>query len=443
MVSKKPYYKTKTFKVIVQLSMTAVICIAEALTGYISNCMALMSDSFHTLSDCISLSVGLIAIRVRNHKIEDNSLKTFGYQRAEVLGGIIQAVFLYGLCFNIYITAIQRFLNPEPLTHLPWILSVGGLGLFINVVGLFLFMETGDDGHGHSHNFGKSDASEELMEVRTKMIDEGPEVSRFSLVENGQVVPQEKAFEESSSQNLNTRGIFLHLLGDTLGSVAVMISAGLLWYFDAENQITAAQSYAPDANGTCTGDQKLNYASCDMCWLLYVDPFLTFLIATIICTTTWPLFKQSVNILMEICPEDVNLEDFRQKLENEVRKIGLNCNVNLTTENNNNAIKVDSEIDRMLIHDLHIWQLDSKTRAGTVHILIYRCGSLDDAVSRYIRLVKVLKREFKKINVKTLTIQPEFINPKTSDCDKRDCGNDCGGANDIEDLGKSTIKDFP
>ena len=37
-VAKKPYYKTKTFKVIVQLSMTAVICIAEALTGYISNC---------------------------------------------------------------------------------------------------------------------------------------------------------------------------------------------------------------------------------------------------------------------------------------------------------------------------------------------------------------------------------------------------------------------
>lgn len=79
-----------------------------------------------------------------------------------------------------------------------------------------------------------------------------------------------------------------------------------------------------------------------------------------------------------------------------------------------------------------------------VHILIYRCGSLDDAVSRYIRLVKVLKREFKKINVKTLTIQPEFINPKTSDCDKRNCGHDCGGeANDIEDIGKSTIKDFP
>ena len=59
------------------------------------------------------------------------------------------------------------------------------------------------------------------------------------------------------------------------------------------------------------------------------------------------------------------MEDFRQKLENEVRKIGLNCNVNLTTENNNYTVKVDSEIDRMLIHDLHIWQLDSQTRAGT------------------------------------------------------------------------------
>lgn len=61
----------------------------------------------------------------------------------------------------------------------------------------------------------------------------------------------EKQEEEAvSNQNLNTRGIFLHILGDTLGSVAVMVSAGMLWYYENDT----------DNNP----------------WLLYIDPALRF-----------------------------------------------------------------------------------------------------------------------------------------------------------------------
>merc|ERR1712178_165304 len=66
------------------------------------------------------------------------------------------------------------------------------------------------------------------------------------------------------------------------------------------------------------------YGSPGNTWLYYVDPFLTFLIATIISCSTWPLFKESTRILMEHCPEDVDLEQFQHKLEKAV-KVKARC----------------------------------------------------------------------------------------------------------------------
>ena len=176
----KKFYHKKTFKVLFQISLTLILFFAEAFTGYKTNCMALISDAFHTLSDLISLCIGLAAIRVGKKTVSAYSRKTFGYKRAEVLGGIVQAVFLLSLCFNIYIEALKRFITPEKQRDVLQILVVGGIGLAVNLLGLCLF--SGE--HGHSH--------------------EG---------------------------NMNTRGIYLHIMGDTLGSVAVMASAGCLFFF--------------------------------------------------------------------------------------------------------------------------------------------------------------------------------------------------------------------
>ena len=71
---------------------------------------------------------------------------TFGWARAEVVGALINAVFLYALCFSITVEAIKRFLVLEPIENPQLILLVGGIGLAINLVGMLLF---GDVGHGH------------------------------------------------------------------------------------------------------------------------------------------------------------------------------------------------------------------------------------------------------------------------------------------------------
>ena len=60
-----------------------------------------------------------------------------------MVGALVNAVFLLALCFSITVQALKRFLNPEPIKDPRMILIVGGVGLFINIIGLVIF--------GHSH----------------------------------------------------------------------------------------------------------------------------------------------------------------------------------------------------------------------------------------------------------------------------------------------------
>jgi zinc transporter 1 len=73
---------------------------------------------------------------------------TYGWQRAETLGALVNGVFLVALCLSIFLEAIQRFVEPQEVTQPKLILIVGSFGLASNIMGLFLFH---DHGHGHSH----------------------------------------------------------------------------------------------------------------------------------------------------------------------------------------------------------------------------------------------------------------------------------------------------
>lgn len=99
---------------------------------------------------------------------------SYGWQRAEILGALVNAVFLLALCFMIIIEAIERFVSPQEITNPLLVLIVGGAGLAGNLVGLllfhgkrhyiisafvfklsdvFVFVEHGH-GHGHGHSHG-------------------------------------------------------------------------------------------------------------------------------------------------------------------------------------------------------------------------------------------------------------------------------------------------
>lgn len=124
------------YRLLFMLSLTALFFLIEITVGYVTNSMALVADSFHMLSDVIALVIAYVSVRMSPKKWSKN---TFGWARAEVLGALVNAVFLCALCFSILVESVKRFYKPETIHDPPVILVVGVSGLIINVIGLFLF----------------------------------------------------------------------------------------------------------------------------------------------------------------------------------------------------------------------------------------------------------------------------------------------------------------
>lgn len=135
-------YSGKTCRLIFMLVLTVGFFVAELVSGYLGNSIALVSDSFNMLSDLISLCVGLSTGRIARRS-RRGPRATYGYSRAEAVGALSNAVFLTALCFTILVDSILRLARPEPIDDAQLVLIVGTLGLAVNVVGLLVFQDWG------------------------------------------------------------------------------------------------------------------------------------------------------------------------------------------------------------------------------------------------------------------------------------------------------------
>ncbi|KAI7897543.1 cation efflux protein [Cokeromyces recurvatus] len=173
-------------KIYFMLVITGGFFLVEIIIGYYVSSLALIADSFHMLNDLISMCIALWAIKLAK-KTQYDPKYSYGWQRAEILGALVNGVFLLALCFTIFIDSIERFISPEVVTHPLMVLITGSAGLIANLIGLVLFHD-----HGHSHN----------LDIETSKHQHG---------------------------SLNMKGIFLHVLGDALGNVGVIASALFIW----------------------------------------------------------------------------------------------------------------------------------------------------------------------------------------------------------------------
>lgn len=141
-------------RLVCMLMLTFMFMVLEVVVSRVTSSLAMLSDSFHMLSDVLALVVALVAERFarRTHATQKN---TFGWIRAEVMGALVNAIFLTGLCFAILLEAIERFIEPHEMQQPLVVLGVGVAGLLVNVMGLCLFHHHSgfgnDSGHGHSH----------------------------------------------------------------------------------------------------------------------------------------------------------------------------------------------------------------------------------------------------------------------------------------------------
>lgn len=262
-------------RLMLMFGMTTAFFLVEIIVGYVTNSMALVADSFHMLSDVISLVIAFLSIKMSPKKWSKN---TFGWARAEVLGALVNAVFLVALCFSILVESLKRFYKPEVIDEPELILYVGIAGLLVNVVGLCLFRE-----HGHSHSRGHHHSLPTVEEVVLQGLEEDINDNRV-----GQAVGAPPP--HSTGGQLNIRGVYLHILADALGSVVVIISSLVIWL--------------------TTWEQRY-----------YVDPALSLVMVCLIMRSTSPLLVDSALILLQTVPTHIQMESLQRKLLQEVEGV--------------------------------------------------------------------------------------------------------------------------
>ncbi|GFQ90425.1 zinc transporter 1 [Trichonephila clavata] len=305
-------YTGKKCRLTSMFILTAGYFLVEISVGYVTNSMALVADSFHMLSDVIALVIAFLSVKMSPKKW---SKSTFGWARAEVLGALVNSVFLVALCFSIFVESLKRFYKPEEIHEPLLILYVGSFGLLVNVIGLFLF-----HGHGHSHG-GHSHDKKASLPTLEQVLSEGDindNKGNFQLP--GTKLPDKSTKKEPvSSSQMNMHGVFLHVLADALGSVIVIISALIIWLTD--------WSYR-----------------------YYVDPALSVFMVCLIMNSTWPLLKDSAMILLQTVPTHIQVDYLQNKLLHEIDGV-------------------------LAVHEFHVWQLAGERIVASAHIC---CRNLTD-----------------------------------------------------------------
>ncbi|XP_006002477.1 zinc transporter 1a [Latimeria chalumnae] len=411
------------------LLLTFLFFVVEVVVSRITSSLAMLSDSFHMLSDVIALVVALIAVRFAE-KTQATSKNTFGWIRAEVMGALVNAVFLTALCFTIVLEAIERFSEPQEIEKPLVVIGVGAVGLLVNLFGLCMFHGSsgsggGGGGHGHSHGGGHShhgpkkkkthpkverspgkDPESEKEETNnlvgtcgcpTELKHNGPE--RHDLLKEGCTEVQingalmhgdlslDLAETEDSSSQLNMRGVFLHVLGDALGSVIVVVNATVFYFvwnpcpLNGDCINPCLHNHCEDQVNITSGGlsenstPELGIAQAGPCWVLFLDPTLCIIMVCILLYTTYPLLKESALILLQTVPKQIDIRALTGKLR--------------------------SLEGVLAVHELHVWQLAGSRIIATAHI---KCR---DPAS-YMEVAKRIKDFFHNEGIHATTIQPEF-----------------------------------
>lgn len=152
-----------------------------------------------------------------------------------------------------------------------------------------------------------------------------------------------------SHENMNMTGVFLHVLGDAVGNVGVILTGLFIWF----------TTYS---------------------WRFYVDPFISFVIACIIFHSALPLVKSASFILLQGVPTSVSIEGVRESVLRVQGVLGL--------------------------HDLHVWQLNESKIVASLHILVDCSG---EQVARYMEIANQVRRTLHLWGIHSSTIQPEFV----------------------------------
>ena len=267
------------------------ITIAEIIGGIMSGSLSLLSDAVHNFSDTVSIIFSYFAWKISGKK--KDAKKTYGYKRAEIIAAFVNSSVLVIISLFLIFEAIKRFQNPETINSIIMI-GVAIVGLLANFISMLLL-------------------------------------------------------EKESHHNMNIKSSYLHLLGDTLSSVGVVLGGIAIFIWN----------------------------------IFWIDPVITLMIAVYIMIESWKIVKKSVDILMQSSAE-LDYTAIKQDIENfdEVRNI----------------------------HHVHTWMSNENTIYFEAHIDITDC-LLSQTCFVTDKIEKLLKEKY-KIDHVTLQVETDRCSEK-------------------------------
>uniref|UniRef100_A0A286YDV6 Zinc transporter n=2 Tax=Mus musculus TaxID=10090 RepID=A0A286YDV6_MOUSE len=273
------------------LCLNLLFTFVELFYGVLTNSLGLISDGFHMLFDCSALVMGLFAALMSRWKA--TRIFSYGYGRIEILSGFINGLFLIVIAFFVFMESVARLIDPPELdTNMLTPVSVGGL--IVNLIGICAFS------HAHSHGHGASQGNCHS--------DHGHSHHAHG---HGHDHGHSHGFT-GGGMNANMRGVFLHVLADTLGSIGVIVSTVLIEQFG---------------------------------WFI-ADPLCSLFIAVLIFLSVIPLIKDACQVLLLRLPPD-----HEKELHIALEKIQ----------------KIEGLIS---YRDPHFWRHSASIVAGTIHIQV-------------------------------------------------------------------------
>lgn len=199
------------------LLLNSAFMFVQLIYSFRSKSLGLLSDSLHMALDCASLALGLLAGIFLKAPIDPNGKYPFGLKNFETLAGFANGTLLVGISGSIVFEAVGRLMKPVLLQKTTELILVSTMGLGVNLVGIFAFH---GHGHGHGHSHGHSH-SHSHCHSQSHNSDEKHEHENH---EHQNHIHENHEHHDCSLDNDNMRGIFLHILADTLGSVGVVVS---------------------------------------------------------------------------------------------------------------------------------------------------------------------------------------------------------------------------
>lgn len=256
-------------RLLIVLCITSAVMVAEVVTALLTGSLALLADAGHMFTDMVGVGLALVTITVAERITTSRS--TYGLFRLEIFAAAANACVLLAVAGWVLANAVPRLTGP-PDVHAGPMVVVAAVGLLANVVSL-------------------------------------------------------RVLSPSKEHSLNVRAAYLEVLGDLLGSAAVVVS-GLLILFAG---------------------------------LRVADPAASILVALMIVPRTWQLLREAVDILMESTPRGISLDVVRTHITG-----------------------VEGVVDT---HDLHVWTISSQRLVMSAHVVVSdgwlgRSGEVLDALQR-------------------------------------------------------------